>query len=115
MARRWRCYRTSLGREIVKDELRALGVPARAAVSAAMKRHGRGELMHYEEEHLGGELHAVRVFLDGKTYRLLYAYEGAHDQVLLALHCLHKKDRKLPRQARNLALKRLKDWRTRGR
>lgn len=79
---------------------------------AAMKRHLRGELMAYEEEHLGDELHAIRVFLDGNTYRLLYAYEGKRDQVLLALHCIQKKDRKLPRRARDLARKRLRSWRT---
>lgn len=95
MGRRWRYYRTGNDREIVRDELKALGVSARAAVVAAMKRHQRGELMPYEEEHLGGELHAIRVFLDGNTYRLLYAYEGSHDQVLLALHCIQKKDRKI--------------------
>jgi phage-related protein len=80
-----------------------------------MKRHLRGELMPYEEEHIAGEIHAIRVFLAGNTYRLLYAYEGQHDQVLLALHCFQKKDRKLPKRARELALKRLKDWRKRQR
>lgn len=114
MERWWRFYQTSSGREIVRDELKALGVPARAAVVAAMKRHRRSELMPYEEEHLGDELHAIRVFLDGSTYRLLYAYEGTHDQVLLALHCIQKKDRKLPKRARDLARRRLRDWRARG-
>jgi phage-related protein len=85
--RRWRYYRTSLGRETVREELRALGLHARAAVTEAMKRHVRGELMRYEDEHLGGDLRAIRVFLDGNTYRLLYAYEGKRDQVFLALHC----------------------------
>jgi phage-related protein len=114
VGRRWRWYRTGNDREIVRDELKALGVSARAAVVAAMKRHQRGELMPYEEEHLGGELHAIRVFLDGNTYRLLYAYEGNHDQVLLALRCIQKKDRKLPKRSQALARKRLRDWRTRG-
>lgn len=114
MERRWRHYRTAGGRQIVRDELKALGVPARAALAAAMKRHLRGELMRHEEEHLGGDLHALRVFLDGNTYRLLYAYQGKHDQVLLALHCIQKKDRKLPNQARRTAQKRLRDWRNRA-
>jgi phage-related protein len=112
--RRWRHFRTDRGRDVVREELKALSAPARAAVVAAMKRHLRGELLRYEEEHLGGDLHAIRVFLDRNTYRVIYAYEASHDQVLLALHCLQKKDRKLPRQAHDLAKKRLKEWRLRG-
>jgi phage-related protein len=79
-----------------------------------MRRHQRGALLPYQEEHIGGDLHAVRVFVEGSTYRLLYAYEGRHDHVLLALHCLHKKDRKLPLRARRLAERRLRDRRYRG-
>jgi phage-related protein len=115
MSRRWRHYRTSRGRELVKEEIQKLGTHARAAVLEAMRRHQRRELLPYEEEHLGGDLHAVRVFVDGATYRLFYAYEGRHDPVLLALHCLHKKDRKLPVTARRLAERRLRDWRARRR
>jgi phage-related protein len=114
MKRRWRYYRTPHGRDIVKQELAGLSLSARAAVVEAMKRHQSHELMPYEEEHIGGDLHAIRVFLEGSTYRLLYAYEGRHDQVLLALPCLQKKDRKLPKQARRLAERRLRDWRSRA-
>jgi phage-related protein len=114
LRRRWRYYRTPLGREVVKEELKDLNRGARAAVVEAMKRHQASELKPYEEEHIGGDLHAIRVFLDGSTYRLLYAYEGRHDQVLLALHCLQKRDRKLPKQARKLAERRLSDWRSRA-
>jgi phage-related protein len=111
--RRWRHYRTVRGRDVVKEEIQELGTHARAAVLEAMKRHQRGELLPYEEEHIGGDLHAVRVFVNSSTFRLLYAYEGRHDQVLLALHCLHKKDRRLPLAARRLAERRLRDWRDR--
>jgi phage-related protein len=98
----------------VREELLALGVAARAAVAEAMKRVARNEHFAYEQEHIGGDLLAVRVFLDGCTYRVLYAREGAHDQVLLGLHAFQKKDRKLPTAARKLAERRLRDWRSRG-
>ena len=114
MSRRWRLYWTSGGRDLVRQEINDLGRDARAAVLEAMKRHQRGELMRYEEEHIKGDLHAVRIFFNGSTYRLLYAYEGRSDQVLLGLHCLQKKDRKLPGRARVLAERRLRDWRSRG-
>lgn len=110
----WRYYRTARGRDVVREELRSLGTDAEAAVVAAMKRHRHGALLPYEEEHIGGDLHAVRVFLAGSTYRLLYSYEGKHDRVLLALHGIHKKDRKLPLRARRLAERRLRDWRGRA-
>jgi phage-related protein len=111
---RWRFYRTAHGRDVVRDELLALGVDARAAVAEAMKRVARNEHFPYEQEHIGGDLCAIRVFLEGCTYRVLYAREGAHDHILLALHAFQKKDRKLPMTARRLAERRLRDWRSRG-
>jgi len=61
-----------------------------------MERVARNEHFPYEQEHIGGDLLAVRGFLDGCTYRVLYAREGTHDQILLGLHVFQKKDRKLP-------------------
>lgn len=54
---------------LLPDESRARDRPGRAEGARcagagrgheAMKRHLRGELMRYEEEHVGGELHAIR-------------------------------------------------------
>ncbi|BCL20525.1 type II toxin-antitoxin system RelE/ParE family toxin [Streptomyces tuirus] len=91
----------------------ALGVNAKAAVTDAMKRLTKQEHMPYEQEHIEGRLQAVRVFYDGCTYRALYASVGNHDEVLLALHVVNKKSRKLPLAAKRKALKRLKDWESR--
>jgi phage-related protein len=102
------------GRDVVREELLDLGVHARAAVAETMKRIARNEHFPYEQEHIAGDLHAVRVFLGGRTYRMLYAREGAHDHILLALHVFQKKDRKLPVSARRLAERRLRDWRSRA-
>ena len=114
MNRWWRLYRTSLGRHVVKEEIQDLGRDAKGAVTEAMKRHTRGHLFPYEEEHIRGDIHAIRIFHDGSTYRLVYAYEGNSDQVLLGLHCIQKKGRKLPQQALRTAERRLRDWRSRG-
>ena len=111
---RWRFYRTANGRDIVREELETLGVHGRAAVVAAMKRVARNRHFPYEQEHIGGELCAVRIFLDGSTFRVLYARQGVHDHILLGLHVFQKKDRKLPIRARQLAERRLRDWRSRA-
>lgn len=112
---RWRMYRTAVGRDVVRDELDTLGQRPRAAILTAMKRVQRNEHAPYEQEHIGGELYAVRVFVDQATFRMLYARVGAHDHILLGLHVLQKKDRKLPLATRRLAQQRLNDWQSRGR
>jgi len=39
-------------------------------LAEAMKRIGRNDHFPYEQEHIGGDLCAVRVFLEGCTYRV---------------------------------------------
>ncbi len=114
MTRRWRWYTTAAGAPVARDELNALGPVARAAVLEAAGRVKNGTHASYELESIGKHLQAVRIFLDGCTYRLLFSRQGAHDHVLLSLHVIHKKGRKLPLAARRLAEKRLRDWRARA-
>lgn len=64
---------------------------------------------------LGDEIYEVKAEGDRQTFRVLFAQEGEHDQVLLALVAISKKQQKLPREALNLAKIRLRDWRSRGR
>ncbi len=52
---------------------------------------------------------------DRQTFRVLFALEGKHDQVLLSLEAFSKKQRKLPREKIELAKRRLRDWRSRSR
>jgi phage-related protein len=66
-------------------------------------------------KHVEGEIYEVKAEGDRQTFRVLFAQEGEHDQVLLALVGLSKKQQKLPREAIELARRRLKDWRSRGR
>ncbi|MFD7062736.1 type II toxin-antitoxin system RelE/ParE family toxin [Streptomyces sp. NPDC059906] len=112
-SRRWRFYRTRNDKDVVREDLKSLGVGARAAVLDAMKRVVKQEHMPYEQESVGNGIFAVRVFFSGCTYRLLYSPVGSHDQVFLALHVINKKDRKLPKAAKDLAIERLKDWTSR--
>ncbi|MES4889075.1 type II toxin-antitoxin system RelE/ParE family toxin [Streptomyces sp. NPDC096012] len=109
-SRRWRFYKTRNDKDVVREDLKSLGVGARAAILEAMKRVVRQEHMPYEQESVGNGIFAVRVFFADCTYRLLYSPVGSRDQVLLALHVINKKDRKLPKVAKDLAIERLKDW-----
>lgn len=111
MGTRWRFYRTSAGATLARNEISALPVAPRAAVIEALKRRERGEHFDREDEKINAKLRAIRVFHDGMTYRVLYAQDGRQGQILLALHCLTKKKEKLPRSARELAERRLADWR----
>jgi phage-related protein len=83
-----------------------------AAVIAAMKEVALEGLR--ASRHLRGDLYEIRAEGDRVTYRILFAPEGAHGQVLLALEAFGKKTPKTPPQAIALAERRLKDWRARG-
>jgi phage-related protein len=64
--------------------------------------------------HLRDDIYEVRVDGDRQAYRLLFAPEGRHGQVLLALEAFSKKTQKTPPAEIELAAKRLADWRRRG-
>ena len=65
--------------------------------------------------HLRGDIYEVRAFAPNGSYRVLFAAEGKHGQVLLALEAISKKTQKTPTKTLELAERRLKDWRSRGR
>jgi phage-related protein len=111
--RRWRDYRTRAGRRPLKEFLDKLSDEDAAEVVAAMgdvEKRGVTAAKHVE-----GELYEVKAEGERQTFRVLFAQEGEHDQVLLALVGLSKKQQKLPRDAVELAKRRLRDWRSRGR
>jgi len=111
--RRWRDYRTGAGRPRIKEFLDKLSDEDAAEVVAAMgdvERSGITAVKHIE-----GELYEVKAEGERQTFRVLFAQEGEHEQVLLALVGLSRKQQKLPRDAIELAKRRLRDWRSRGR
>jgi phage-related protein len=64
--------------------------------------------------HLRGDIYEVDA--DGRdvAYRVIFATDGRHGQVLLALHLLDKKTRTTPPRVIDLAETRLHEWRGRG-
>jgi phage-related protein len=110
--RRWRLYRTHDGARPVNAFLDQLSDEDVANVVAAMKAVARAGIS--AAKHVEGEIYEVKADGDRQTFRILFAQEGKHDQVLLALEAFSKKTRKLPRANLALAERRLSDWRRRG-
>lgn len=110
--RRWRDYRTTAGRRPIKEFVDGLSDSDAAAVVAAMK--DVRELGLAAARHLRGELYEVRADGERQTFRILFAPEGKHGQVLLALEAFSKKTQKTPPQKIQLAERRLADWRRRS-
>lgn len=111
--RRWRQFRTASGHEPVREFLFQLSAADRAEIAVAMKEVEDEGLI--AAPHLRGELYEVRA--DGQTqnFRILFAPEGQHGQIFLALEGFSKKSQKTPQHEIDLALRRLADWRSRGR
>ena len=112
-ARRWRVYTTRSGRSPVRDFIAALTDEEAADVAAAMSDVRRDGVR--VAKHVEGEIYEVKADSERQTFRILFAQEGAHDQVLLALEAFSKKQQRLPRDRIDLAHRRLRDWRLRGR
>lgn len=111
--RRWRDYRTAAGRRPARDFLAALTDEDAAAILAAMsdvQKHGLAVA-----EQLDSEIYEVKADGHRQTYRILFASEGRHGQVLLALEGFSKKTQKTPPAKLRLARQRLRDWHDRGR
>jgi phage-related protein len=111
--RQWRDYRTATGGRPVKKFLMSLTSAERAALVAAMKEVARDGLS--AAKHLDGDIYEVKADTNDKFFRLLFAAEGKHNQVLLSLEAFAKKTKKTPKAKLDLAKTRLKDWRARGR
>jgi phage-related protein len=111
--RQWRDYRTAAGGRPVKKVLMGLTSEERAEIVAAMKEVERDGVR--AAKHLRGDIYEVKADTAAKFFRVLFAAEGRYGQVLLSLEVFAKKTRKTPQSKLELAEKRLKDWRRRGR
>jgi len=98
---------------VVREEIMALPIAERAAVTAAMA--DVANTGKKAARHLRGEIYEVRAEGADVIYRLLFATEGRHSQVLLALAFFVKKSQRTPVAHLRLAERRLADWRGRGR
>ncbi len=110
---RWRHYETATGKRPVLEFIREIPDADKAAILAAMQDVRRDGTRAARRLH--GGLYEVRVDGERVIYRILFAREGARGQVLLSLVAFNKKTRKTPPQQIDLALRRLRDWRSRGR
>ena len=111
--RRWRDYQTPAGRRPVRDYLARLDEDDAAVVLAAMRDIEKNGLAVAEQ--LEDEIHEVKADGFRQSFRVLFAPEGKHDQVLLALEAFSKKTQKTPPAKIRLAKRRLREWRARGR
>ncbi len=109
---RWRFYRTASGYAPAKEFILRLPLADQAAISAATKDTERGGLK--VARHLRGDVYEVRAHGPTRSYRILFATEGHHSQILLALEAYAKKTQNTPPQEIAIAEDRLTDWRQRG-
>lgn len=115
MTRRWRYYRTEAGTAPVREYLAGLDDEARGLVLTAMagaRRAGREATRQVR-----GEIREVRA-RRGRTndhFRVLFAFEGRRDQVMLAVVGFTKKTEQTPAAEIELAERRLRDWPRRAR
>lgn len=110
MTLRWRDYRTAAGARPVKNFVDKLTDEEAAAVVAAMREVAVLGLI--SARHLRGDIYEVRAEADRRTFRMLFAKEAKF--ILLSLHGFVKKTQKTPARELELAERRLKDWRARG-
>jgi phage-related protein len=111
--RRWRFYKTASGNQPVRAFLATLSANDAATVAAEMQVIMQQGLSF--ARHLRGDIYEVRADGATQSYRILFASEGRHHHILLALEGFSKKTQKTPPDRIALAEQRLSDWRERGR
>lgn len=101
------------GRRPVNEFLTKLSQEDRTVIAAAMREvrvHGTRR-----SRHLRGDIYEVRAFAEDRGYRVLFSVEGRLSQVLLGIHAFRKQTQDTPPREMELAEKRLREWRERGR
>jgi phage-related protein len=109
--RRWRHYETTSGRRPVGEFLQRLADKDAAALATAMEEVRSQGLRG--ARHLQGQVYEVRADGSRVIYRLLFAPQGEHGQILLTL-AIFKKTQKTPIGKIRLAQQRLREWERRG-
>jgi phage-related protein len=107
---RWRDYQTAAGGRPVKAFISKLTDEEAAAVVAGMRDvavHGLERARHVQ-----GDIYEVRVDADRRSFRILFAQETKF--ILLSLSGFPKTTQKTPKGDLDVAVRRLADWRQRG-
>jgi phage-related protein len=110
--RRWRDYRTVVGRRPVKEFLDELADEEVAAIVVVMREVAVRGLA--AARHLRSDIYEVRADASTRSFRILFATEGRRGQVLLSLSAFEKRSQRIPRRELELAETRLREWRARG-
>jgi phage-related protein len=108
--RTWVFYVTPAGREVVRQDLKALHKNARLEIGKAMDRLERGVPFPGEIKVVRREVRELRVGFEGLAYRLLYTHAGRGDRLLIALVLVDKRSQRLQERHIDLAEKRRTDW-----
>ena len=110
LRRRWRYYRTERGHDPVRTYLESLSTADRNAVRAQMNLASR---RLRPTERVRGDLFAVSARRSGRDHQVLFAFEGAKKQVLLALDAFALTTARTPPVRVKAAQQRLALWRSR--
>lgn len=106
-----RFFRTESGAEPVREWLRDLPAPDKKAIGEDIKTVQFGWPLGMPlVDHLDGDIWEVRIRLDRRIARVLFASE---DGLMILLHGFIKKDQKTPKPELDLARDRLKQLRRR--
>lgn len=106
-----RFFRTDASAEPVRDWLKGLPAIDRKTIGEDIKTMQFGWPLGMPlVDHLGGDIWEVRVKLDNRIARILFALDG---QIMVLLHGFIKKQQATPKPDLNLARDRLKQLRRR--
>jgi phage-related protein len=115
LRRWWRFFRSSAGREPIRTFLEGISDEDAAAIAVAMNEVRHAGRAHPDVNHLQGDIWQIEIDGLRVIYRLLFAEEGRSGEVLLALEIVNKKWQSTKSRHIALAMRRLSEWRERGR
>jgi phage-related protein len=102
-------YKTDLGNEPVREWLRSLNKKDRTAIGTDIRTVEFGWPIGMPLcKHLGNGLHEIRIPLNNRIARVLFCVV---DEQIVLLHGFIKKTQKIPKEDKDLALKRKKNIR----
>lgn len=107
-----RFFKTDTGNEPVREWLRSLPAPEKRAIGEDIKTVQFGWPLGMPlVAHLGGDVWEVRIRLETRIARILFALEG---NCMVLLHGFIKKQQKTPKPDLDLAKERIKQLRRRS-
>ena len=106
-------YCTDAGNRVVEDELDKLVPAARAKILSRLELFARRSPI-VKAEKVTDDVIEIKARVGNVQPRALVSVIGDHDDAVLVLRCLAKKERALKRSDIDLAEQRLADWQARS-